>query len=238
MKWLMHGAGLLVSAVIITALRTFGLDAAFGGIGTAAVSVLVFFFGVYFFPRLIIRRIEARRAAAPVPEAPPSPALSVDELPSVESDVEPKRKPIRPCVSGYQLAVAILLFFSIFFAIKYFSASGHADELSAASEARYHEGYEAGYQDAGDTSYESGYEEGRQHGVAEGYNLLYEEASFFRENACFVTLGGNCYHHYGCPHISGSEYWIYNVELAESKGYTPCLDCWKSGLHLIEMPVE
>ena len=54
-----------------------------------------------------------------------------------------------------------------------------------------------------------------------------EEITFYRNNAVLVTLGGEKYHRWGCPHVSGRSYLIYNVGFAELKGYTPCLDCWK-----------
>ena len=46
---------------------------------------------------------------------------------------------------------------------------------------------------------------------------------------------GYRYHHYGCHHIAGREYWIYNTELAEYKGYSPCIDCWEDGLLTITL---
>lgn len=245
MKWIIHGAGLLISAILLTALRTFGLYPSTSPVGAGVATVLIFFLGVYFFPRLIIKSVENKRASAP----PDTPAVHQDE-PSVEpaplpecSTVEapvPKRKykPIRRDVAGYQLAVFCLSVVAVLSVLNYFSMRSDADALQAQLEEQYHDRYEEGYSDAESVSYDNGYDAGRQDGVAEGYNILYDEASFFRENACFVTPGGNCYHHYGCPHISGSEYWIYNIELAESKGYTPCLDCWKSELHILKLPSE
>ena len=243
MKWLIYGAGLLVSAALLTALRTFGLYPATSPLGAGAVTVVIFFFGVYFFPRLIIRRIEAKRAAAPVDVSAavdvPAPVIvdapAPEETPE-EVTAEPKRKPIRRDVAGYQLAVFVLVVLLVLSALDNGSLRSDIEEVQLQSDERYHDGYDEGYRDGESTAYDNGYEEGRQFGVSQGYNLLYEEASFFRDNACFVTPGGNSYHHYGCPHISGCEYWIYNTELAEDKGYAPCLDCWKSGLHLLELP--
>ena len=92
-----------------------------------------------------------------------------------------------------------------------------------------------------------GHDEGYQEGLTAGYNdgysdgkwLYYWEVRFFRNNACIVTSTSTEYHHYGCDHINGSSYWIYNVELSEAKGYTPCPDCWEGGLNddsLLSLP--
>ena len=52
-----------------------------------------------------------------------------------------------------------------------------------------------------------------------------EELEFWQESAVIVTTDGKKYHHYGCGHIEGRDYYIYNIEKAEAMGYTPCLDC-------------
>lgn len=49
---------------------------------------------------------------------------------------------------------------------------------------------------------------------------------FYMDHACIVTSTGQKYHRYGCSHIENSDFWIYNTEAAEQKGYTPCSDCW------------
>lgn len=53
-----------------------------------------------------------------------------------------------------------------------------------------------------------------------------DEWAFFHDYSVIVTTTGSKYHHYGCSHLDGHRYYIYNIELAESKGYAPCLDCW------------
>lgn len=81
------------------------------------------------------------------------------------------------------------------------------------------DGYGDGYSAGLDAGYDDGYSDGEQADL--------EEITFYRNNAVLVTLGGEKYHRWGCPHVSGRSYLIYNVGLAELKGYTPCLDCWK-----------
>lgn len=52
------------------------------------------------------------------------------------------------------------------------------------------------------------------------------ELEFYRSNAVFVTVSGEKYHCYGCHHLTGHRYFIYNIELAKEMGYEPCSDCW------------
>lgn len=68
---------------------------------------------------------------------------------------------------------------------------------------------------------------GYSDGYSDGEKANLEELTFYRDNAVLVTLGGDRYHRWGCYHISGRRYLIYNVGLAELRGYTPCLDCWE-----------
>ena len=56
-------------------------------------------------------------------------------------------------------------------------------------------------------------------------DAMSEELEFWRDSAVIVTLAGEKYHTYDCYHIDGRRYFIYNIELAKTKGYQPCLDC-------------
>lgn len=51
------------------------------------------------------------------------------------------------------------------------------------------------------------------------------ERSFWHEYAVIVTSTGNKYHTYDCQHVDGKKFWIYNIDAAKVKGYSPCLDC-------------
>lgn len=51
------------------------------------------------------------------------------------------------------------------------------------------------------------------------------ERSFWHEYAVIVTSTGSKYHTYDCQHVDGKKFWIYNIDAAKSKGYSPCLDC-------------
>ena len=55
---------------------------------------------------------------------------------------------------------------------------------------------------------------------------LEDELDFWNFSAVIVTESGTKYHHHGCPHISGRDYYIYNVELAKYYGYEPCQTCF------------
>lgn len=51
-------------------------------------------------------------------------------------------------------------------------------------------------------------------------------AKFFYDAAVFTNDSDNHhYHRYDCPQFDDSYYYIYNVENAEAKGYTPCSYC-------------
>lgn len=51
-----------------------------------------------------------------------------------------------------------------------------------------------------------------------------DEYNFYHNSAVIVTESGYRYHTYDCYHWD-YPIWIYNVEAAKSRGYTPCLDC-------------
>lgn len=108
--------------------------------------------------------------------------------------------------------------------------SGYAD----GQQDGYNEGQEAGEKIGYDNGYDEGYEAGESEGTLAGYdrcyNIYVDELRFYRNNVCVVTVSGKKYHHWDCFHIQNHDFYIYNTEKAESLGYTPCLDCWESGL--------
>lgn len=58
-------------------------------------------------------------------------------------------------------------------------------------------------------------------------NALQEDYDFFYDHAVFVTVAaGAKYHRVDCHYIDGHRYYIYNIELARSYGYTPCSYCF------------
>jgi hypothetical protein len=50
------------------------------------------------------------------------------------------------------------------------------------------------------------------------------ELEKYQKYAVFVNEGSNYYHTYKCPLQKGS-FWIYNINAAESRGYSPCPIC-------------
>ncbi len=52
-----------------------------------------------------------------------------------------------------------------------------------------------------------------------------DELMFWRRYAVIVTEYGEKYHTYKCQYIENKEFWIYNVDNAIYKGYTPCSVC-------------
>lgn len=58
-----------------------------------------------------------------------------------------------------------------------------------------------------------------------------EEFAFFRNNAAIVLDDDDSYyHHFDCPTWQNQSYQILNTNLAEAMDYSPCPDCWYSGL--------
>ena len=95
----------------------------------------------------------------------------------------------------------------------------------------YEHGYNSGYGNGHKEGYYSGYNDGRDVGYncgyLAGYNKISDEYEFFHNYAGIVVENGKRYHRYGCYHISGKRFWIYNIAAAEDAGYTPCSDCFK-----------
>ena len=48
---------------------------------------------------------------------------------------------------------------------------------------------------------------------------------FYEEYAVIVNEYSNIYHKYGCDDLDESYFWIYNIDLAEQKGYYACPKC-------------
>ena len=83
-------------------------------------------------------------------------------------------------------------------------------------------------------SYDKGKAVGIEQGKKEGIDEYRKEieiarvssrAMFLDQHIAIVTESGTKYHAYGCHHIQGKSFWAYNIEQAESMGYSPCIDC-------------
>lgn len=57
-------------------------------------------------------------------------------------------------------------------------------------------------------------------------NEAENDLNYLSMSAVFVPTVGMKYHHYDCKYLDGMSFHIYNVELAESKGYEPCSECY------------
>ena len=93
----------------------------------------------------------------------------------------------------------------------------------------YSNGKRIGYNSGKLTGYSEGYEKGYDEGYDEGYKLyeaIKDEYEFYHEYAVRVTTTGKKYHRYDCYHVIDRSFYIYNIENAKAKGYTPCLDCF------------
>lgn len=94
-----------------------------------------------------------------------------------------------------------------------------------AIEDAYEEGRNSGYSKGHTKGYNKGYDVGYDEGYAY-YEAIKNEYNFFHKYAVTVTETGKRYHRYNCYHIKNRGFYIYNIENAEAKGYTPCLDCY------------
>lgn len=171
-------------------------------------------------------RIQPEQSAAPAPEPEP--------VPAAEHKPEPKRRPAITTSTVVYLSIIILL--AIFSLLLIFSASSARNDLEEARQTiaelenevshTYDEGYEVGRSDGYDAAVEYIFPVADE--TIDSLLPLASEAFFFHHGACVVTSSGSGsrYHHYDCYHLGDGGYYIYNVELAESLGYTPCLDCW------------
>ena len=98
-----------------------------------------------------------------------------------------------------------------------------------AIEDAYKEGTNTGYVNGKSIGYNEGKSVGYNEGYDKGYGYYEEiedEYQFYHEYAVIVTTTGKKYHRYNCYHIEDRNFYIYNIENAKVKGYTPCLDCY------------
>ncbi len=56
--------------------------------------------------------------------------------------------------------------------------------------------------------------------------LMENDYIFYAHHAACVSENDRYYHHPDCDDFDDSYFYIYNTELAEVKGYTPCPICW------------
>lgn len=57
------------------------------------------------------------------------------------------------------------------------------------------------------------------------YADSWAELNFWENNAVLVTENGGKYHRKDCQYVKDRTFWIYNVENAIYKGYSPCSVC-------------
>ena len=98
-----------------------------------------------------------------------------------------------------------------------------------AIEEAYKDGERVGYSDGKSVGYDKGYNTGYSY-----YKKIKDEYQFFHDYAVITTSTGKRYHRYNCYHISNRRFCIYNISTAESKGYTPCLDCYPTADDIIK----
>lgn len=217
--------------------------------GTISNSVIFLMYFVYFSKRRLLfspvppntecfttKEICEDETPAEIGEAPVSPPeLEPADAPeSIPATPSPNKGRISLSIPLCVLAISAICISSV--AIGYFSYStGYNSGYDNGSESGYEAGHKAGYDEGHNEGYadaESAYSKtiADLQDRADTYQDLFFETTdewlFFHNYSVIVTTTGSKYHHYGCPHLDDHRYYIYNIELAESKGYSPCLDCW------------
>ena len=197
-----------VYSIVVSALNLSGVG--LGGVPVALLAVFLIFLPAPALCRFLDRRRQRRLVAA---ADPPAPARDRRPFPVERVHALLQSRP-------FLVACSIALLVCSFLAGGVVWSEAEGQKLwDAACIVGREEGYDDGYSDGLAAGYSDGYSDG------EKANL--EELTFYRDNAVLVTLGGDRYHRWGCYHISGRRYLIYNVGLAELRGYTPCRDCWE-----------
>ena len=200
MKVLIWFVCILVYSVVVSALNLAGVG--LGGVPVVLLAVLLIFLPAPALCRLLDRRRQ-QRASEP-------------------DSSSPARRPLLSIVRSRGFLIGC---FAVVLILSFVSGCLVWREVEGQKiwDAAYIVGQNDGYGDG----YSAGLDAGYDDGYSDGERADLEEITFYRNNAVLVTLGGEKYHRWGCPHVSGRSYLIYNVGLAELKGYTPCLDCWK-----------
>lgn len=61
--------------------------------------------------------------------------------------------------------------------------------------------------------------------LSSNYANVQQDLEFWEDHAVFVTESGVKYHRKNCQYVNWERFWIYNVENAIYKGYSPCSVC-------------
>ena len=208
MKVLIWFGCILVYSAAVAALNLAGVG--LGGVPVALLAVLLIFLPAPAFCRLVDRRRQQRPEAA---ADPPSPPQERRPFP-----VEKVRSFLRS--RSFRVACFACLLVCSF-------VTGGFVWREAEGQKVWDIAYIVGQEEGYDDGYAAGVSAGYDDGYIDGEQADLDELTFYRDNAVLITLGGEKYHRWGCFHVSGRSYLIYNVELAEFRGYTPCLDCWE-----------
>lgn len=208
MKVLIWLVCILVYSAAVSALNLAGVG--LGGVPVVLLAILLIFLPAPALCRLLDRRRQQCQDAAADPSAPAKerrsfPAAKVRSL--FRS---------RPFMAACFISLLALSFLAGGFVWRKLEGQMLWDAACIVGRS---EGYDDGYADGLAAGYDAGY--------LDGESVNHDELSFYRDNAVIVTLGGEKYHRWGCSHVSGRQYLIYNIGLAELRGYAPCLDCWE-----------
>lgn len=233
MKILIWLGCVVAYSALVLALQYAGVT--LGGIPVALLSFLL-----VFLPAPALCRAWDRRKASAATPAPDTDAGDVDSKSGAATAPTGRLSCFFKSLSAERILTAVLVLFVMFSLSAGSYEKGYEEGTKEGRDLGYDEGRadgkEAGYDEGYMEGWDAGYDCGQEDGYVQGKTLYAAEVYFFRSGACIVTTAGERYHHWGCYHIGDSSYWIYNVELAEAKGYTPCLDCWEQGFDDLPLP--
>lgn len=114
---------------------------------------------------------------------------------------------------NYKKPVCIILCIVLLLSLVSVAVVYHNNAIDKA----YAEGANIGYAEGKDIGYDKGYA---------FYEKIKDEYEFFHEYAVITTKAGEKYHRYDCYHIRNRSFYIFTKSSAESRGYTPCRDCF------------
>lgn len=178
--------------------------------------------------RATCKWLQKRKSPGPSAKEPDS---SPQEIIEVYRQPAGHRILRRSSRSVWALAACAVCLLSVVFSIwSWWSAKNEYRAMAEEAQALYESQIPAIRSAAYDDGYADGVMEGKSSDASIQRRLVNlrdaAELEFYRSNAVFVTVSGEKYHCYGCHHLTGHRYFIYNIDLAKEMGYEPCSDCW------------
>lgn len=138
------------------------------------------------------------------------------EKANTSNSVKSKQKKI---IAALSIVCSIFLISTIALSIATYTASKKTKDLQATVKELKDENFEL--------QKDIIHKDGEINDLTSKYNRAYRKANFLDEHIAFVTNPyADYYHTYSCPTFQNADsYWAYNIEAAETNGYSPCPRC-------------